>query len=84
MKILILSLLILFLTDCRKKLFTEDVKECDNIGNYYEQGSHYLRRDLIKVDEFGREDYSILDMKKLMDESTRQNSRCYPLKEEQE
>lgn len=82
-RVFLLSLVILF-ADCRKKLFTEEVKECDNIGNYYEQGNHYIRRDLIKKDEFGMEDYRVLDMKKLMDESKRQNSRCYPLKEENE
>ncbi|MCC5815065.1 MAG: hypothetical protein JJT78_09935 [Leptospira sp.] len=60
--------------DCKKKIADEDMQDCDKIYNYYEGGSHYIRRDLVKDD-------GVIDYEKLLDESQIKRSDCYPAKD---
>lgn len=62
---------------CKKKL-NEDIQECDPLGNYYEDGKHFIRRDVLETDENGIEDTSVLDMRKLLNKSKKENSKCFP------
>lgn len=62
------------LLDCKKKVADEDMQDCDKIFNYYEGGSHYIRRDLIG--EEGNWDYE-----KLLEDSKIKRSDCYPAKD---
>ncbi len=76
-KFQIFSLLIFFtffLNFCKKRVPDEDIQDCDRIFNYYENGVHYIRRDLIRED-------GVWDYKKLLDDSKIQRSDCYPAKE---
>ena len=44
-------LCILFILACKKKkAFSHDIQECDPIGNYYEDGNHYISRDIVTDD----------------------------------
>lgn len=60
--------------DCRKKHPDEDIQDCDKIYNYYNNGVHYIRRDLIRDD-------STWDYEKLLNDSKIQRSDCYPAKD---
>ncbi|GBF51321.1 hypothetical protein LPTSP4_28530 [Leptospira ryugenii] len=57
---------------CREK---NDIDECNPIADYYENGSHYIRRDLVTDD-------GNLDYKKLLEETQPENSNCYPANHE--
>lgn len=59
---------------CKKKTPDEDLQDCDKIYNYYEDGSHYIRRDLVKDD-------GVLDYEKLMEDRKIKRSDCYPAKD---
>ena len=69
----LIALLILFLFDCKKKYLSEDIDECDSISNLYEDGNHYIKRDLVT-------DEGVIDYHKLLEEYKQKNSRCYPVK----
>ncbi|TGL24110.1 hypothetical protein EHQ46_03020 [Leptospira yanagawae] len=56
--------------DC-KRGYSEDIQDCNPIADYYEKGTHYIRRDLVKDD-------NTLDYKKLMEDTRPQASECYP------
>jgi hypothetical protein len=63
---------VLFTTDCRrKKTFNEDIEDCDAIGNYYENGSHYVNRDILT-------DEGVLDYKKMFDRYKGKDTACHP------
>lgn len=78
-KPLFIVLLIAFsLTDCRKKkIFNEDIDECDSIGNYYEENSHYINRNIVT-------DEGVIDYKKLLHSYHGKGSVCNPDKIELE
>lgn len=59
---------------CKKKIENQDIQDCDKIFNYYEDGTHYIRRDLVKDD-------GVLDYDKLLEDSKIKRSDCYPAKE---
>jgi len=66
--------IILFLfSGCLKKQDSQDIEDCDNIANYYEDGEHYIRRDLVT-------DEGVLDRKKLFEDTINGKSECYPVK----
>jgi hypothetical protein len=50
-----------------------EIKECDTMGNYYEDGEHYINREFLKDD-------GTLDYKKQFEMSKQQNHDCYPTK----
>lgn len=54
-----------------KRGYSEDIQDCNPIADYYEKGTHYIRRDLVKDD-------NTLDYKKLMEDTKPQASECYP------
>lgn len=71
-----LSLLILLgslFQGCRKQMYNQDLQDCDNIADYYEEGEHFIRRDLVTDD-------GVVDRKKLFAESKEKNSECFPTK----
>jgi hypothetical protein len=59
---------------CKKKTPDIEIQDCDVFYNYYKDGSHYIRRDLVTDD-------GVLDYDKLLEESKVKNSNCYPVKE---
>ncbi|MCC6274975.1 MAG: hypothetical protein IT569_03895 [Leptospiraceae bacterium] len=67
------GLAILLLPVCKKKYLNEDIDECDSISNLYEDGNHYIRRDLVT-------DEGVIDYQKLLEAYKQKNSRCYPAK----
>lgn len=73
--LLIKSSLVLVLVNfsafCKKKSFNEDIQPCDSTGSYYENGVHYIRRDIIN-DEGG------IDYPNLFEKQKERNSNCYP------
>lgn len=73
MRTIIMLCVCLALCQCRKKKqYNEEIKDCDPIGNYYENGNHYISRDMI-TDEGG------LDYKKLFENYyERKKSPCDP------
>jgi hypothetical protein len=72
MRFLIVLIIFISLVSCRKKKFTEDINQCDSIGNYYEDGVHFINRDFIN-------DEGSLDYKKLFEKSEEVNHDCYPI-----
>lgn len=65
---------ILFIIDCKKKTPDVDIQDCDAIYNYYKDGTHYIRRDLVTED-------GVLDYDKLLEDGKIKNSNCYPAKD---
>ncbi|MDX1959368.1 MAG: hypothetical protein SFU98_12395 [Leptospiraceae bacterium] len=57
------------------KLFPKpsEINECDTMGNYYEDGEHYINREFVNDD-------GTLDYKKQFEKSKQQNHDCYPTK----
>jgi hypothetical protein len=51
------------------------IDECNPIADYYDKGSHYIRRDLVTDD-------GNLDYKKLLEDTKPENSECYPANHE--
>ena len=83
-KLLLLKSNIIFLlvaasifSGCKKDMFhkpeNHDIEDCDNFSDYYEDGEHYIRRDLVT-------DEGVIDRKKVFQESDQKNSRCFPTK----
>lgn len=70
---IILSLVFIFL-HCKRGL-SEDIQDCNPIADYYEKGTHYIRRDLVTDD-------NTLDYKKLFEDTKPQASECYPANHE--
>lgn len=68
-------LLLLVVLNVCKKGYNEDIQDCNPVADYYEQGNHYIRRDLVKDD-------NTLDYKKLLEETKPQTSECYPTNKE--
>ncbi|WCL49535.1 hypothetical protein [Leptospira sp. GIMC2001] len=62
------------LLDCKKKEQDQDIEDCDKISNYYKDGTHYIRRDLVTDD-------GVVNYNKLLDDSKIENSDCYPAKD---
>jgi hypothetical protein len=58
-----------------KRGHSEDIQDCNPIADYYEKGTHYIRRDLVTDD-------NTLDYKKLFEETKPQSSECYPANHE--
>ncbi len=63
----------LLLIDCKKKLY-QDVQPCDTMGDYYEDGEHYISREFIN-DETGT-----LNYEKQFEKMKQKNSDCSPVK----
>lgn len=55
----------------KKKLFNEDIDECDSVGNYYEDSSHYINRNIVT-------DEGVIDYKKLFHNYHGKGSVCNP------
>ncbi|XDD54245.1 hypothetical protein AB3N62_00075 [Leptospira sp. WS4.C2] len=54
-----------------KRGYSEDIQDCNPVADYYDKGTHYIRRDLVRDD-------NTLDYKKLMEDTKPQASDCYP------
>ncbi|TGN20334.1 hypothetical protein [Leptospira idonii] len=54
-----------------KRGYSEDIQDCNPIADYYDKGTHYIRRDLVQDD-------GTLDYKKLLEDTKPQASECYP------
>lgn len=67
-------LLILGFLGCMKKTPDQDLQDCDKIYNYYENGVHYIRRDIVSDD-------GVIDYDKLLEDSKIKRSDCYPGKD---
>lgn len=66
--------LLLFQINCNKKKAKIDINDCDTIGNYYENGEHYIKRDLVTDD-------GVIDYSKMLDTYKGHNTVCNPLNE---
>ena len=51
------------------------IEECNPVADFYENGAHYIRRDLVTDD-------GNIDYKKLLEETKPENSNCYPANHE--
>jgi hypothetical protein len=71
----LLGLVVLTVVDCKKKKPKEDIQDCDKIYNYYEDGVHYIRRDLVQED-------GVLDYEKLLEDAKPKRSDCFPGKDQ--
>ncbi|MBE7412988.1 MAG: hypothetical protein L6Q54_03840 [Leptospiraceae bacterium] len=71
----LLGLIALSFFYCNKKYLNEELDECDPVSNLYEDGTHYIRRELVT-------DEGVLDYHKLLESSKQKNSRCYPIKKD--
>ncbi len=70
---LLLSFLFIQINCHKKKTNLDiDINECDTIGNYYENGEHYIRRDLFNDD-------GVIDYNKMLDSYKGRNTACNPL-----
>jgi|JI8StandDraft_1071087.scaffolds.fasta_scaffold381904_1 hypothetical protein len=58
---------------CKKKTADVEIQDCDVFYNYYKDGSHYIRRDIVTDD-------GVMDYNKLLEEGKTKNSNCYPAK----
>ncbi|MCB1179307.1 MAG: hypothetical protein KDK36_17130 [Leptospiraceae bacterium] len=59
---------------CKKKRINQEIRDCDTMGNYYEDGEHYISREFVD-DESGS-----LNYEKLFEKMDRKNSKCDPEK----
>jgi hypothetical protein len=73
MKHWLLILCVLLIADCKRKNYTADVDDCDTMGNYYEDGEHYINRDFIS-------DEGALDYNKTFEKFKFENANCHPTK----
>ncbi len=71
-RILILFALI-SVASCKKKEST-DINDCDSIGNYYEDKTHFIKREFVTDD-------GVIDYKKLMEKYKGRDTVCNPLKD---
>ena len=71
--------LVLSQANCGKKKSHAniDINDCDSIGNYYENGEHYIRRDLFNDD-------GVIDYNKMLESYKGRNTVCNPLNLEPE
>jgi hypothetical protein len=60
---------------CKKKTADVEIQDCDVFYNYYKDGSHYIRRDIVTDD-------GVMDYNKLLEEGKSKNSNCYPAKDQ--
>ncbi|MBP9887343.1 MAG: hypothetical protein KBF93_13660 [Leptospiraceae bacterium] len=68
----ILISLILVQANCNRKKNNVEINDCDTIGNYYENGEHYIRRDLVTDD-------GVIDYNKMLDSYKGRKTVCNPL-----
>ena len=68
----ILICLILFQANCNRKKKNIDINDCDTIGNYNEDGEHYIKRDLVTDD-------GVIDYNKMLDSYKGRKTVCNPL-----
>jgi hypothetical protein len=74
-RFLLATLVLVFLVaGCKKKTPDLDIQDCDKIYNYYEDGIHYIRRDIVSDD-------GVIDYDKLLEDSKIKRSDCYPGKD---
>ena len=64
--------LIVMQVNCSKKKSRVEINDCDTIGNYYENGEHYIRRDLFNDD-------GVIDYNKMLESYKGRNTACNPL-----
>jgi hypothetical protein len=69
---ILIACLILLQADCMKKKDSVPINDCDTIGNYYENGEHYIRRDLVTDD-------GVIDYNKMLDSYKGRKTVCNPL-----
>lgn len=65
----------LFQLNCRKKYTNVEINDCDTIGNYYENGEHYIKRELVTDD-------GVIDYNKMLNNFKGHNTVCNPLNNE--
>lgn len=68
---LIISLIVIQ-ANCNRTKSKVDINDCDTIGNYYENGEHYIRRDLVTDD-------GVIDYNKMLDSYKGRKTVCNPL-----
>ena len=71
--VILVLLLAALSSGCRKKFFSSDIQDCDNTANYYEDGEHFIRRDMVTDD-------GVIDRQKMFDELRTGNVDCHPVK----
>lgn len=64
--------MILIQADCREKKKFIDINDCDTIGNYYENGEHFIKRDLVTDD-------GVIDYNKMLESYKGRKTVCNPL-----
>ncbi len=64
--------LVITQANCNKKKARVEINDCDTIGNYYEDGEHYIRRDLFNDD-------GVIDYNKMLESYKGRNTACNPL-----
>ena len=57
------------------RFLLNQIEECNPVADFYENGAHYIRRDLVTDD-------GNIDYKKLLEETKPENSNCYPANHE--
>jgi hypothetical protein len=57
---------------CMNKNTTLEINDCDTIGNYYEDGEHYIKRELVTDD-------GVIDYNKMLDNYKGRKAVCNPL-----
>lgn len=67
----------------RSKRINQDIQDCDNTSDYYEEGTHYIRRDLVTDGKYSGNqelatEYNVMDYEKLLDSYDLRNSDCNP------
>ncbi|HMV42840.1 MAG TPA: hypothetical protein PK079_11700 [Leptospiraceae bacterium] len=67
--------LALLQTNCNSKYKTVDINDCDTIGNYYENGEHFIRRDLFNDD-------GVIDYNKMLKSYKGRDTECNPLNQQ--
>ncbi len=61
----------------------QDIQDCDNVGDYYNDGSHYIRRDLVTEGIYAADkelatEYNVIDYQKLFEAYDLKKSKCNP------
>lgn len=67
----------------RSKKISQDIKECDDVANYYDDGDHYIRRDLVTEGIYSEDrelatEYNVIDYQKLFEAYDLHKSKCNP------
>lgn len=73
--VLITTCIVIFFFNCKESKYSDDIEDCNAIGDYYDNGTHYIRRDLVTDD-------GTIDYKKLLEDTKPTNSECYPANHE--